>query len=104
MNQKERSSLEIAHLDLWPILRIAFVVFAAIGLIVGVFAFLVFPHPSSAGLTFSTRMLSALLFAVLYTLIVTLGIGLVVWLYNVLSAKFDWSIRLQVSPSSTPRS
>ncbi len=101
MNQKEPVVLEISHINLWPIVRIASVVFAVIGLIVGVFAFLIFPHPSSAGLTFSTRLLSALLFAVLYTLIVSLGIGLIAWLYNVLSLKFNWAIRLQTN-SSTP--
>ncbi len=100
MNQKEFSSLEIAHLNLWPVLRIASVVFAVIGMIVGIFAFLIFPHPSSVGLSFSTRLLSAMLFAVLYALIVTLGIGLVVWLYNVLSARLNWSIRFQISPTT----
>ncbi len=97
MNQRESVNLEISHLHLWPIVRIAFVVFAVIGLIVGVFAFLIFPHPSSAGLSFSTRLLSALLFAVLYTLIVSLGIGLVAWLYNVLSAKFNWAVKLRTN-------
>lgn len=103
MNQYDTTHLEVSHITLWPIVRMTSVIFAVIGLIVGVFAFLIFPHPSSAGLTFSTRFLSALLFAVLYTLIVSLGLGLIVWLYNVLSAKFGWAIRLQTNSALPPK-
>lgn len=98
----KESRFELVQVDLWPVVRIAAAVFTVIGIVVGIFAFLVFPHPSSAGLSFSTRLLSALLFAVLYTLIVTLGIALVIWLYNVMSSSFGWTIRVKLQdPAKT---
>lgn len=101
MDRKE-SSIEIVYFDLWPIVKIASAVFTVIGIIVGVLAFLVFPHPSSSGLTFSTRLLSALLFALLYTVIITLGITIVVGLYNFLSARLRWSVRIKTQETPRP--
>jgi hypothetical protein len=63
------------------------VVFLAVGFVVGLFAFLIVPNPQAAGLGFFTRLLSSLLFAILYAIFVTLGLALVGWVYNLLTKK-----------------
>ena len=99
MNQQKSFPCSISGIEIWPVIRVCSVLFGVMGLIVGVLAFLVFPHPSSAGLSFSTRFLSAILFAFLYSAILTAGISLFVWLYNIFAARLSWGVKLHFTTS-----
>lgn len=95
--KKEVVEIDLAQIEFWPVIRIALLLFSVVGLVVGILAFLVFPPTTSIGLSVGTRLLSALLFTVLYTLIITAGLGLIVWLYNLTSRSLKWRLRFHTS-------
>lgn len=99
-SKKNSESYEVSKVELWPVIRVCSILFWVMGILVGILAFLVFPHPSSAGLSFSTRFLSAILFAFLYAAILTAGISLFIWLYNIFASNLGWGIRLFFSQHS----
>lgn len=100
MEKKDSAKFELVSIHLVPVVKIASILFFIVGIVIGVFAFLVFPHPSSTGLSFSTRLLSALLFSLLYTVLVTLVISFLIGLYNLLTSHSSLSISFVLSPKS----
>jgi len=60
-------------------------IFAIAGAIIGIFTFFIFPTAAAVGLGFGAKLLAWLIFVVLYTLIMMVGILIVVWLYNIIS-------------------
>ncbi len=103
---KRPLTYEMHRIDLWPLVRVAGSLLLMTGLVIGLFAFMVFPHPASAGLSFSTRLLSALLFAGLYGLVVTGGISFLVLIYNSFAGRLKWLLSFQISekPEKKPGS
>ena len=63
------------------------VVFALLGALIGIFTFFIFPTELAANLGFGAKLLSWLIFIVLYTLIMAVGIIAVAWIYNIIVAK-----------------
>lgn len=61
------------------------VIFLIAGAIIGIFTFFIFPTAAAAGLGFGAKLLAWLIFIILYALIMTIGILIVIWLYNVVS-------------------
>jgi len=61
------------------------VLFALVGSIIGIFTFFFFPAVAAAGLGFGGKLLAWLIFVILYTLIMVVGILVMVWLYNIIS-------------------
>ena len=47
-------------------------------------------------LTVTTRILSAFVFAFLYMAILTTGLTLVLWIYNFLSRRLNWSLKIHL--------
>lgn len=74
------------------VLKILPVVFAIIGVVIGLFSFLFFPAGLASGLGFGARILSWIVFVVLYTAIMSVGAMLFVWLYNFVAAKLNSGI------------
>src|SRR5258708_1298544 len=97
MDRKESLKFEISSVDVFPVIRVAVILFSVIGLMIGLGAFLVFPQPSALGLSFSTRFLSAVLFAVLYTLILALLTAFTLWFYNYLTSHFKLAVTITLS-------
>jgi hypothetical protein len=63
------------------------VVFALLGALIGIFTFFIFPTELAANLGFGAKLLSWLIFIVLYTLIMSVGVIAVAWLYNFIVGK-----------------
>ena len=61
------------------------VIFALIGAVIGIFTFFLFPAAATVGLGIGGKLLAWLIFVVLYTLIMVVGIMVIVWLYNTVS-------------------
>ncbi len=62
------------------------VVFALLGALIGIFTFFIFPTELAANLGFGAKLLSWLIFIVLYTLIMAVGVIAVAWIYNFIVA------------------
>jgi hypothetical protein len=58
------------------------IVFGILGAVIGIFTFFLFPTEIAQNLSFGARLLSWLIFVVLYTLIMVVGLMLVSFLYN----------------------
>lgn len=78
---------EIKSMSVVSLFKIFPIVFALFGAIIGIFTFFVFPAEVAAGLGFGARILSWLVFIVLYTAIMSVGIVAVVWIYNFMVRK-----------------
>lgn len=64
------------------------IVFALLGTLIGIFTFFLFPTDLAANLGFGARIISWLIFIVLYTAIMSVGIVVVAWIYNFVVGKF----------------
>jgi len=78
---------EIKKINIVSILKNIPIVFAALGIVIGIFTFFLFPTEIARNLSIGARLLSWLIFVVLYTAIMVVGIVLISWLYNVVVAK-----------------
>ena len=63
------------------------IVFALLGALIGIFTFFIFPTELASNLGFGARILSWLIFIVLYTVIMSVGILVVSWIYNFVVGK-----------------
>lgn len=63
------------------------VVFGILGAVIGIFTFFLFPTEIARDLAFGAKFLSWVIFVVLYTLIMFIGVVLVAWVYNWVVAK-----------------
>jgi hypothetical protein len=79
------NKLKIKKIDVKWILSTVSVIFLIAGAVIGIFTFFLFPTAAAAGLGFGAKLLAWIIFIILYALIMTVGILIVVWLYNVLS-------------------
>ena len=61
------------------------VIFAVVGAVIGIFTFFFFPAAAAVGLGIGGKLLAWLIFVILYTLIMVVGILVMVWLYNAIS-------------------
>ena len=78
---------EIKSMSVVSLFKVFPIVFAMFGAVIGIFTFFVFPAEVAAGLGFGARILSWLVFVVLYTAIMSVGIAVVVWIYNFIVKK-----------------
>lgn len=63
------------------------IVFALLGALIGIFTFFIFPTELASNLGFGARILSWLIFIVLYTAIMSIGVIVVAWIYNFVVGK-----------------
>ena len=78
---------EIKKINIVSILKNVPIVFGVLGVVIGIFTFFLFPTEIARNLSIGARLLSWLIFVVLYTAIMVIGIILISWLYNVVVAK-----------------
>ncbi|MCX5781679.1 MAG: hypothetical protein NT145_03100 [Elusimicrobia bacterium] len=78
---------EIKKINLVSVLKSIPIVFGVLGIVIGIFTFFLFPTEIARNLSIGARLLSWLIFVILYTAIMVLGIVLISWLYNVVVAK-----------------
>jgi hypothetical protein len=78
---------EIKKINLVSVLKSIPVVFGVLGIVIGIFTFFLFPTEIARNLSIGARLLSWLIFVVLYTAIMVAGIVMISWLYNVVVAK-----------------
>ena len=81
------ASYEVKNVGVGSLFKIVPVVFAILGTIIGLFTFFIFPTDVARDLTVGARLLSWIIFIVLYTLIMVLGITIISWLYNLVAGK-----------------
>jgi len=79
------NKLKIKKIGVKWILSTVSVIFLIAGAVIGIFTFFLFPTAAAAGLGFGAKLLAWIIFIILYALIMTVGILIIVWLYNVLS-------------------
>ena len=78
---------EIKKINIVSVLKNIPVVFAVLGVVIGIFTFFLFPTEIARNLSVGARLLSWLIFVILYTAIMVIGIVLISWLYNMVVTK-----------------
>ncbi|HWQ67149.1 MAG TPA: hypothetical protein VN372_09795 [Methanospirillum sp.] len=78
---------EIKNINLMSMVKNFPIIFVILGMVIGVFTFFVFPTEIARNLSLEARCLSWLIFVGLYALIMFVGILLISWIYNLVSAK-----------------
>ncbi|MDR0956859.1 MAG: hypothetical protein LBL77_03240 [Endomicrobium sp.] len=86
------SLYDVKRVQIFSILKILPLVFLILGCFIGLFTFFFFPTDLTIGLSFSSKLLSLAIFAMLYTIIMIVGIILVALLYNFLTAMLKGGI------------
>ncbi|MBQ3834919.1 MAG: hypothetical protein II816_05325 [Elusimicrobia bacterium] len=81
------ANYEVKKVGVVSLCKIFPIVFAILGAVIGIFTFFIFPTELAANLGFGARLLSWLIFIVLYTFIMSIGIVLVAWIYNFVVGK-----------------
>ena len=76
------SAFEVKKIVVGSLVKVVPIIFAILGAVIGIFTFFVFPNEMVQDLNFGAKLLSWLIFLVLYTLIMFIGIVIVSWLYN----------------------
>lgn len=76
------SLFEVKKIGISSLLKNVPIVFSILGAVIGIFTFFLFPTDIARNLSFGARLLSWLIFVILYTLIMVVGLILISWLYN----------------------
>jgi hypothetical protein len=79
---------EVKKINVGSLVKNFPVVFGILGALIGIFTFFIFPTEIAQNLSFGARLLSWLIFVILYTLIMVVGIIVVAALYNWVVGKF----------------
>ncbi len=75
------------------------IVFALLGALIGIFTFFIFPTELASNLGFGARILSWLIFIVLYTVIMSIGIVVLSWIYNFVVGKIGKGVAINLEQS-----
>jgi hypothetical protein len=82
----------VKKVQIASLLKVLPVVFSILGVLVGFIMFFFSPTDLVAGLGFWAKLLSWVIFVVLYTIIMTIGTLVVSWIYNLIASKFNSSV------------
>jgi hypothetical protein len=80
---------EIKKINVMSTFKSLPVIFLIAGAIIGIITFFLFPSELAVSLNIGQKLLSWLIFVVLYTAIMSIGIALIAWLYNIVISKFN---------------
>jgi hypothetical protein len=92
------SLYDVKKVQVASVLKVLPVVFAILGAFIGLFTFFFFPTDLASGLGFGAKLLSWVIFVVLYTVIMAIGALVVAWLYNFVSTKLNSSVVISLEP------
>lgn len=81
------SNYELKTVSVKSMIKNVPVIFGILGALIGIFTFFIFPTELAKNLAFGARLLSWLIFVILYSLIMVIGVMLVSMLYNWISGK-----------------
>jgi hypothetical protein len=81
------AAYEVKNVAVKSLLKNVPVVFGILGAVIGIFTFFLFPTEIARDLAFGAKFLSWIIFVVLYTIIMFVGIALIAWLYNWVTVK-----------------
>jgi len=76
------ATYELKKINIKSLVKNFPIVFAVVGTIIGLFTFFIVPTEVASTLTIGTRFLSWIIFIVLYTLLMVLGLMIISLLYN----------------------
>ena len=76
------AAYEVKNISVKSLVKNVPVVFAILGAVIGIFTFFLFPTEIAKDLAFGAKFRSWLIFVLLYTLIMFVGLVLISWLYN----------------------
>lgn len=93
------ASYEINKIEVSSLVKTFPIVFALLGALIGIFTFFIFPTELAANLGFGARILSWLIFIVLYTAIMSIGLIIVAALFNFVSGKLGKGIVINLAQS-----
>jgi hypothetical protein len=79
---------EIKKINVMSTLKSLPVIFLIAGVVIGVITFFIFPSELATSLNFGQKLLSWLIFVVLYTFIMSVGIAVLALLYNWVVSSF----------------
>jgi hypothetical protein len=82
------STYEIKKINVVSLFKSLPVIFLIAGAVIGIITFFAFPSELAVSLNFGQRLLSWLIFVLLYTLIMSVGIALIAVLYNMVVSNF----------------
>jgi len=89
---------DIKKVQISSILKILPLIFLIIGGVVGLFVFFLFPTDLVISLNFVARMLSWVVFMVLYTAVMVIGSIITACAYNFITSKMNNSIVVSLEP------
>ncbi|MDR3256707.1 MAG: hypothetical protein LBT18_03560 [Endomicrobium sp.] len=92
------SLYDVKKVEISSILKVLPIVFVILGALIGVFTFFFVPTDLAAGLGFGAKLLSCVIFIVLYTVIMVVGAIVVAWLYNFVTAKLNSGVVISLEP------
>jgi len=93
------ASYEINKIAVGSLVKSFPIVFALLGALIGIFTFFIFPTELAANLGFGARVLSWLIFIVLYTAIMSIGLIIVAALFNFVASKLGKGIVVNLEQS-----
>jgi uncharacterized protein YacL len=86
------SLYDVKKVQVASVLKVLPVVFAILGALIGLVTFFIVPTNLTVGVGFCTKLLSWVIFVVLYTIIMAVGSLVVTWLYNFVTSKLNSSV------------
>ena len=94
------ASYEINKIAVGSLVKSFPIVFALLGALIGIFTFFIFPTELASNLGFGARLLSWLIFIVLYTAIMSIGLIVVAALFNFVAGKLGKGVVVNLEQSS----
>jgi hypothetical protein len=86
------SLYDVKKIQISSIFKVFPWVFAILGAVIGMITFFIAPTEVAAGLSFGSRLVSWLIFVIIYSVVMVIGMVLVIWLYNVVVKKLGCGI------------
>jgi small-conductance mechanosensitive channel len=92
------SLYDVKKVQVVSLLRVLPLVLVILGTLIGLFTFFFFPTDLAAGLGFGAKLLSWIIFVVIYTVIMLVGLIIVAWVYNFVVKKLNCSVTISLEP------
>lgn len=92
------SLYNVKEVQVASLLKVLPVVFAILGSLIGLVPFFFSPTNLAAGLGFSAKLLSWVIFVVLYTVIMVVVSLVVAWFYNFVASKLNTGVVISLEP------
>ena len=93
------ANYEVKRVGVVSLLKNFPIVFALLGALIGIFTFFIFPTELAANLGFGARFLSWLIFIVLYTAIMSIGVVVVALIYDFVVGKIGQGVVVDLEQS-----